>query len=177
MARPQGRHRDTVARFGGDEFVVLCDTVSGVRHAATIAERLAHVLAAPDTLAEDQVAASASIGIAVANGPNDRGESLLRDADAALYRAKELGRDRIEIFDDALRARAVERLETENGLRRAIERGELRVLYQPVVTVTDGAMVGVEALVRWQHPTLGLVSPAQFVPVAEESGLIIPVGN
>jgi EAL domain-containing protein (putative c-di-GMP-specific phosphodiesterase class I) len=118
---------------------------------------------------------SASIGIAVADGAGGS-DSLLRDADAAMYRAKDKGRSRCEFFDATMRTEAIAHLETQSALHRAIERDELRVFYKPVVDLQSGAVAGVEALLRWDHPQLGLVSPAQFVPLAEESGLIVPIG-
>jgi len=122
------------------------------------------------------VVVSASIGISFAGGSSDRPETLVRDADAALYRAKEGGRARWELFNQAMRVRAMERLETENELRRAIKGGELRLYYQALVRVEDRRIVAVEALARWQHPTRGLLAPAEFIALAEETGLIVPLG-
>jgi EAL domain-containing protein (putative c-di-GMP-specific phosphodiesterase class I) len=121
--------------------------------------------------------ASASIGVVLRDGAQDDPEELLRDADAAMYRAKERGRSRVELFDSGMRARAIGRLQTEGDLRRALDRDELRVVYQPIVTLGDGAIRGFEALVRWQHPERGLLAPAQFIPVAEESGMIVALGR
>jgi EAL domain-containing protein (putative c-di-GMP-specific phosphodiesterase class I) len=120
---------------------------------------------------------SVSLGIAVARDPEQRPEALLRDADAAMYLAKDRGRARFEVFDEAMRDESTERLLLENALRRAPERGELRALYQPIVRLADGAMVAAEALVRWDHPERGLLEASQFVPLAEETGSIIPVGG
>jgi diguanylate cyclase (GGDEF)-like protein/PAS domain S-box-containing protein len=168
---------DTVARFGGDEFVVVCERLQGVADARSVAERLSRALAEPYTLSHGGVVvASASIGIALASGPNDRPETLLRDADAAMYRAKERGGARTEVFDAALRSHVVVRLETERALRRALERGHLRVHFQPVVELAAMQLVGAEALVRWQRAGHGLVSPGEFVGIAEETGLIVPIG-
>jgi|GEM_PF-1608659 len=173
---------DTVARFGGDEFVVICERLDGVRDARAVAERIGRALMQPHTLASGGViVASASIGIALASGPTDRPETLLRDADAAMYRAKERGGARTEVFDAALRSHVVVRLETERALRRGLERGDLRVHYQPVVELDEGQpgdarIVGAEALVRWQRAAHGLVAPGDFIAVAEETGLIVPIG-
>jgi diguanylate cyclase (GGDEF)-like protein/PAS domain S-box-containing protein len=172
------RPADTVGRFGGDEFVVLCEDVVDEPMALRIAGRLARVFAEPFSLEGDDVhLASASIGVVLRDGAQDDPEELLRDADAAMYRAKERGRSRVELFDSGMRARAIGRLQTEGDLRRALDRDELRVVYQPIVTLGDGAIRGFEALVRWQHPERGLLAPAQFIPVAEESGMIVALGR
>ena len=169
---------DTVARFGGDEFVMVCERLEGVHEARALAERVTRALNEPITLPRGGlVVASASIGIALAGGPNDRPEALLRDADAAMYRAKERGGGFVEVFDAALRSHVVVRLETERSLRRAIEKDELRVRYQPVYDLKTDAVVGAEGLVRWQHPTRGLLGPDDFIEVAEETGLIVSIGE
>ena len=171
------RSGDSVARFGGDEFVVLCEELEGEWEARAIAERLDAALSEHFCVEGRDMTVTASIGIVTtASASGATADSLLRDADAAMYRAKERGRDRIESFQGGMRALALERLEVEADLRRALERHELRVHYQPVVRLSGAAMLGVEALVRWQHPTRGLVSPAEFIPVAEETGLIRPLG-
>jgi diguanylate cyclase (GGDEF)-like protein/PAS domain S-box-containing protein len=172
------RPADTVGRFGGDEFVVLCEDVTDEPMALRIAGRLARVFAEPFSLEGDDVhVASASIGVVLRDGAQDNPEELLRDADAAMYRAKERGRSRVELFDTGMRARAIGRLQTEGDLRRALERDELRVVYQPIVALGDGRIRGFEALVRWQHPDRGMLAPAQFIPVAEESGMIVALGR
>jgi diguanylate cyclase (GGDEF)-like protein/PAS domain S-box-containing protein len=171
------RPEDTVARFGGDEFTVLCEDLGADLEPVGIADRISRSLATPFTLDDREVFLSASIGIAVAPQEHARADSLLRDADAAMYRAKERGRSRVEVFDEATRARAMERMEIEHDLHRAIDRGELCLRYQPIVDLLTGRIVGVEALIRWEHPRRGLVQPAGFIPLAEETGMIVPIGE
>ncbi|MGH9075032.1 MAG: putative bifunctional diguanylate cyclase/phosphodiesterase, partial [Acidimicrobiales bacterium] len=169
-------HWATVARFGGDEFLVLCEELASIRQARDVARHLAEAVTCPVTLPDGEVRITASIGIALASSPLDEPQVLLRDADTALYRAKDLGRDRCEVFDEELRARMLLRQANEAALRQALERRELVVHYQPQVAMADQRIVGVEALVRWQHPERGLLEAGKFVPLAEEIGLIVPIG-
>jgi diguanylate cyclase (GGDEF)-like protein/PAS domain S-box-containing protein len=171
------RPSDTVARLGGDEFLVVCEQLDGAHEAIRVAERVAQAINQPIVLAAGEHFITASIGIAVAESAGADPADLLRDADAAMYRAKERGRGRYELFDDVLRKRVLTRLRTENELRRGIEQGELRVVYQPVVELVGGSVTAVEALVRWQHPERGLIDPVEFIPVAEDSGLIGALGD
>jgi diguanylate cyclase (GGDEF)-like protein/PAS domain S-box-containing protein len=170
------RASDTVARFGGDEFGVLVEDIRDERAAIEMAERVAAVFTKPFPLAGSEHFVTTSIGIALARG-GEPPDELIRDADAAMYRAKERGSARYEVFDEAMRDRALARLRVEGDLRRAIERSELRLDYQPIVSLQTSAIVGVEALVRWDHPERGAVEPGEFIPVAEEAGLIEPIGR
>jgi diguanylate cyclase (GGDEF)-like protein len=171
------RPSDTVARLGGDEFLVVCEQLDGAHEAIRVAERVAQAITQPIVLETGEHFITASIGIAVADSAEALTDDLLRDADAAMYRAKERGRGRYELFDEVLRRRVLLRMRTENELRRGLERGELRVVYQPVVELDGGAVTAVEALVRWQHPQRGLLDPVEFIPVAEDSGLIGALGD
>ncbi|MBD0318992.1 MAG: PAS domain S-box protein, partial [Gemmatimonadetes bacterium] len=168
----------TVARFGGDEFTLLLPPVATAVDATHMAERLLDALAVPFALAPGQdVFASASVGIALASGMGEAPEELLRNADAALSRAKARGKNRYEVFDRAMHAEAVERLRLETDLRRALERDELRLLFQPIVALDDGRVAGFEGLLRWDHPERGTIPPDVFIPLAEETGLISAVGR
>ena len=174
----QLRASDTVARFGGDEFAIVCENVDDIDQAIGIAERIVGAFEEPFIVDGEPRFGSVSVGVVVTEPGIPRGAAeLLSDADAAMYRAKERGRGRFEVFDAGLRARITARLQVEADLRRALEgEGRLWVAYQPYYRLPGRRLAGVEALVRWDHPTRGNVSPADFIPIAEESGLVVPLG-
>jgi len=170
------RPGDTVARLGGDEFALVLEGVESAADAAVVSRRIQGVLARPAALAGQDVVISASIGIALSSTGYLHPEEMLRDADIAMYRAKAGGRERYEVFDQAMHRHAVALLKMETDLRRAVDQGDFVIHYQPIVSFETGRLTGFEALVRWRHPERGLVPPAKFIAVAEETGLIVPLG-
>ncbi len=168
---------NTVARLGGDEFVVVLDGVTSSTIALTIADRLLGALSAPYQLGEHTVRSTASIGIVYSNDGYETAEDMLRDADIAMYEAKAQGKGRHVAFTPDMRDAVRERIEIENALRDAIGTSQLSLVYQPIVSLEDRAVCGVEALARWMHPTRGAISPVTFIPIAEETGLIVPLSD
>jgi diguanylate cyclase (GGDEF)-like protein len=171
------RPEDSVARTGSDEFMVLLETVRDTEEAITVAQRIAAALEPPVEIDGRELYLSASIGIAIGRGGRDRPEDVLQNAEVAVHRAKENGRATYEVFRQEMASHPVTRLDLESELRRAVAAEELYVAYQPEVELATGRIVAVEALLRWRHPERGAVEPSEFVPIAEETGLILPLGR
>jgi predicted signal transduction protein with EAL and GGDEF domain len=172
LLKPQ----DTLARLSGDQFSLLLLSEKEPQRVIAFAEALRKALRAPITFNDREIFLTASVGIALADNQPHRGEEVLKDAELAMYHAKRIGGDRIEVFKPAMRARKTDRLTLESELRRALEREEITILYQPIVRLEDRAVAGFEALARWDHPKMGRMSPSEFISVAEEIGLIVDLG-
>ena len=171
------RETDTIARLGGDEFIALLEPITQINDAIDIAERIIEELRLPFYLEKRQVFTAASIGIVLSSKEYSQADDILRDADIAMYRAKSRGKARYEMFDQEMYNLAVARHKLENNLRHALDRQEFQVYYQPIISLDNKKIVGFEALLRWQHPEQGLISPAKFLPIAEEIGLIVAIGE
>jgi diguanylate cyclase (GGDEF)-like protein/PAS domain S-box-containing protein len=175
--RQSVRPADTVARLGGDEFTILLETIERPEDAVVAAERIQNLMTVPFGVSESEIFTTVSIGIAVSAPHYQSAEEMLRDADIAMYRAKSNGRAGHEIFQPGMHSTAVVLMQLENDLRRALDRGEIVLHYQPIVSLADSEIVGFEALARWNHPQRGLIYPAEFIGLAEETGLIVPIGR
>jgi len=171
------RRLDTVARFGGDEFVLLCDRLTTDADVRVVADRVVRAIAEPFFSHGIELNITASVGVVVTDDPYAGGENLVRDADAAMYQAKERGRDHYQFFDAGLRDRAVAKNAVGWELAKALERGQFRLEYQPVVSLRDRSIVGIEALIRWDHPERGTIPPSEFIALAESRGLMVPIGH
>jgi len=170
------RDSDLVGRFGGDEFLILCEHLGDANDALDVARRIVSSVTLPFMLDDDEVFLAASAGLAVPTGPDDPPESLLRDASIALYRAKELGKSRVELFEVPMRVRSLERLQIDRDLRRGLAEGQFRLLYQPIVNLESGTVAGFEALLRWEREEGELLAPDAFLSVAEDTGIVVPIG-
>jgi PAS domain S-box-containing protein len=168
---------ETIARFGGDEFIIMLDNINNVLDVTAVAERIQAIFKEPFLIDENKIFSTASMGIVVNDASLKTPEDFIRNADTAMYRAKANGKARFEVFDTDMHSKAMERLHLENDLRHAIEAAQFEVYYQPIVSLADGKIRAFEALVRWNHPERGLVSPADFIPIAEETGLILHIGD
>ncbi len=171
------RAHDTVARLGGDEFAVLLEHTPDEKTAVAVVERMVQALTEPLQVHAQDVVVSASVGVTMWDARYERAEEMLRDAETAMYEAKNQGKGRHVVFTNAMHDRAAKRLGLESDLRRALEAREFELFYQPIVSLSTGALTGFEALIRWRHPTVGMISPLDFIPAAEESGLIVPIGR
>lgn len=170
------RPGDTAARYGGDEFTVLCEGITSESDAVIIAERISAAIGRPFSLDDAETVLTSSIGIAIASGSEDNPETLVHDADIAMYRAKQRGKARHELFSGVIRQRAIQRLETENALHRALDREEFKLYFQPEVDLRTDQVTSFEALIRWHHPVNGVLPPSEWLPLAEELGIIVPIG-